>query len=209
MTSHRTLHDPKVRQVGRRHLRQDAVLATLMRRHGDSWPKINMTRFDHLATAILNQQISTKAAATIRRRFVEALGGRITAERILALDEKKFREAGLSKQKQRYILDLARRVEAGELRLRGLHRLDNEQVQARLEAILGIGRWTAQVFLLFELGRPDVLATGDLGLQAAAHNLYDLKDRPSPAQLEELAEPWRPYRGLASWYLWRSLHEED
>lgn len=160
--------------------------------------------FAALVRAIVGQQLSTKAAATIAGR-VAALGadGFPTAKELLATPYDTLRGAGLSDAKTRSVLDLAERVHDERLPLESLRTLDDEAVIETLVAVRGIGRWTAEMFLMFRLHRPDVLSTGDLGLQKGMKGLYRLRKMPTPATMQKRAEPWRPYRTIACWYLWR------
>jgi 3-methyladenine DNA glycosylase/8-oxoguanine DNA glycosylase len=155
---------------------------------------------------IIYQQLAAGAARTIHDR-VQALSLNPkrfpTSGEILALPEEALKDAGLSRNKLRAILDLAERVQEGRLKLRTLHRNTDEEVRERLTEVWGIGEWTAQMFLLFQLGRLDVFAPGDLGLQEGIRVLDGLEARPTPAQALERAEVWRPLRSVASWYLWR------
>ncbi len=129
-------------------------------------------------------------------------------EQILAADPQRLRDAGLSWPKVSYVRDLAERVADGELDLEQIAQLSDDEVVERLTEVKGIGRWTAEMFLIFHLGRPDVLPVGDLGIRRAAQLTYGLDELPDPEQLERIAEPWRPHRTLACLYLWRSLHNE-
>lgn len=162
--------------------------------------------FHTLARIIIYQQLATAAARTIHGR-VKALSPKPrrfpTATELLALPEERLREAGLSRNKLRAVRDLAEKVEDRTLRLHSLSRLPDEEVAAELTAVWGIGEWTAQMFLLFHLGRLDVFAPGDLGLQEGIRILDGLDARPTPAAALQRAEVWRPLRSVASWYLWR------
>jgi DNA-3-methyladenine glycosylase II len=159
-----------------------------------------------LARAIVGQQLSTKAARSIWARVEAVFDGRDPAPKdLLAVGPERLREAGLSRAKVAYLRDLAERVVDGRLDLRALPRLSDEDVVAALTEIKGIGRWTAEMFLMFHLARPDVISTGDLGLRRAVQIEYGLKDLPGPQDFERIAEPWRPHRTLACLYLWRSL----
>jgi DNA-3-methyladenine glycosylase II len=163
--------------------------------------------FGALARGIVGQQLSTTAARSIWDRLVTSLGEEEpTADTILAADPDALRKAGLSRAKVAYLRDLAERVESGDLDLQGISELPDEDVIAALVAIKGIGRWTAEMFLIFHLGRPDVISTGDLGIRRAVQIAYGLDELPGPSDLERIAEPWRPHRTLACLYLWRSLH---
>jgi DNA-3-methyladenine glycosylase II len=160
-----------------------------------------------LLRSVVGQQVSAKAAATIYGRVLDLLGGTTpTPAELLAAGPEKLRAAGLSGRKVEYVRDLAAHVESGELELDRLSELDDEEVIAEVSAIRGFGVWSAQMFLIFQLERPDVLPTGDLGIRRAVQIEYGLDDLPDPADLTEIAEPWRPQRTLACIYLWESLH---
>ena len=162
-----------------------------------------------LVRSIVGQQLSTKAAATIYGRLVELFGGRTpTPVELLAADPEQVRAAGLSRPKVAYLRSLAEHVESRELELDRLTELPDEEVVAQLTAVKGLGRWTADMFLIFHLRRPDVLPVGDLGIRRAVERAYELPGLPDAAELTEIGEPWRPNRSLASLYLWRSLDSE-
>jgi DNA-3-methyladenine glycosylase II len=158
--------------------------------------------FRTLADAIISQQISIKAAAVIMGRL-EQLLGEVTPERLMAKDHEQLREIGLSGQKARYLRDLAERTATRALDLAALPAQDDDAVIAQLTAVKGIGRWTAEIYLMFALGRPDVLPADDLGLRYAVQQFYQLPAPPLPAELRRIGEAWRPHRSVASWYLWR------
>jgi DNA-3-methyladenine glycosylase II len=187
------------------HLQRDARLARVIERVAlrPPPPRAEGTHFSALARAIVYQQLAGKAAATIHGRVVEAVGGEVTAASVAAVTDAMLRKAGLSRQKLGYLRDLSAKAE--ELALEELHARSDEEIIAALRAVKGIGLWTAQMFLMFRLGRPDVLPVHDLGIRKAAQKLFRLRSLPAPERLEKLAEPWRPYRTIASWYLWRSL----
>ena len=190
----------------RRHLaRRDPVLKRLIAAVGPCTLRPDPDGFAILVRAIVSQLISTKAAETIGRRLREALGGAgLAPAALLALPEEALRGAGLSGGKARAVRDLAERVHSGALPLDRLPDMTDDEVIAALLPVRGIGRWTAQMFLIFSLGRLDVLAVDDLGLRAGARDQYGLEELPDRVRLTELAEPWRPYRSVATWYLWRS-----
>lgn len=186
----------------------DPVMAALIRRAGPC--RLGSSRaadpFFLLLRAIVSQQLSTKAAATIFGRLCALFpAGRPTPARLLALDDATLRGVGLSAQKTRFVRDLASRVHDGRLDLRALDTYDDARALAALTSVLGIGTWTAEIFLLFQLHRPDVLPLGDLGLLTAMQRVYGLRVRPTPKRASTLAEAWRPHRSVAAWYLWRSL----
>jgi DNA-3-methyladenine glycosylase II len=162
--------------------------------------------YEALARAIVGQQLSTKAARSIWERLVDILGGGLpTPAQLLATDPETVRSAGLSRSKVNFLRDLAERIEDGRLDLGRLADLPDEDIVATLTEIKGVGPWTAEMFLMFHLGRPDVISTGDLGIRRAVQIEYGLDDLPGPNDLERIAEPWRPHRTLACLYLWRSL----
>jgi DNA-3-methyladenine glycosylase II len=196
------------------HLRAgDAVMARLIDDYGGPLPLEPDRRGrpdDHygaLVRSIAGQQLSVKAARSIWNRLIERYGGETpTPEQILAEEPEEFRAAcGFSRAKVAGLRSLAEHVVDGRLELGRLEQLEDEQVIEELVAVKGIGVWTAQMFLMFTLHRPDVLPVGDLGVRNAAMRAYDLDRPPAPDELTSLAEPWRPYRTRASLYLWRSL----
>jgi len=192
-----------------RHLSEaDAVMARLIPMVGPFALRLKRGRFETLVRSIISQQISTSAANSIRAKLQRALGGAIRAEVVAAADEATLRGAGLSTQKIRYLRDLSERVACGDVRLRGIHRLDDVRVIEELTQVKGIGEWTAQMFLMFHLGRPDVFPHGDLGIQTALRNLYGLRESRKRERAERIAARWRPYSTVASWYCWRSLELE-
>jgi DNA-3-methyladenine glycosylase II len=159
-----------------------------------------------LVRSIVGQQLSTKAAASIYKRVLELFDGAVpTPAQLIAVDPDTLRGAGLSHAKVAYLRDLAGRVEDGDLDLDHLAELSDAQVVEQLTAVKGIGQWSADMFLIFQLGRPDVLAVGDLGIRRAAERAYGLPEIPDAKTLTRIAEPWRPYRSLACLYLWTSL----
>ncbi|HWE40116.1 MAG TPA: DNA-3-methyladenine glycosylase [Isosphaeraceae bacterium] len=168
-------------------------------------PKPAPERFGTLVRAIIGQQISTKAAASIAARLRERAGATLTPAAIFDVGAEGLRGVGLSRVKVAYVLDLADAVATGRVPLARIGALDDEAIVERLTSVKGIGRWTADMFLIFALGRPDVLPVGDLGVRVALRNHFDLPDLPNPYLCRTLAEPWRPYRTLAMWYLWRML----
>jgi DNA-3-methyladenine glycosylase II len=197
---------PSDHSKAQRHLaRRDPVLKRLIATVGPCTLRYEPNRFASLARSIISQQISTKAALAIRMRLEEALGGQgITPPGILALSDQALRAVGLSGSKQKSLRDLATHAHRGVVSLEAIHELEDEAVVATLVPIRGVGRWTAQMFLIFSLGRLDVLPVDDLGLRAGVQDCYGLPELPDKAGLTELAEPWRPYRSIATWYFWRS-----
>jgi DNA-3-methyladenine glycosylase II len=159
-----------------------------------------------LMRSIVGQQLSTKAAATIYGRVRELFGGHPpTPKQLLKADPDRMRAAGLSRAKVAYLRDLAQHVEDGTLELEHLPELPDEEVAAQLTAIKGLGQWTADMFLMFHLGRPDILPVGDQGIRRAIQVEYGLRKLPDAKRMQKIAAPWRPYRTLASLYLWSSL----
>lgn len=201
--------DPRYR-AGVDHLsRKDKVMRRIIPRIGPyrALPDKKRPPWETLVTAIVHQQLSLKAGRTIAGRLRDLAPGEgfPTPAQILEVDPQALRAAGLSGSKVGYVRDLARKVADGELRLDRLKRLDDEAVISRLTEVRGIGRWSAQMHLMFHLGRLDVLPTADLGLQAAAGRAYGLGQNATEKQLEDLAEKWKPYRSLGSWYLWQGM----
>ena len=194
-----------------RTLRADPVMAGLVAEHHEAVKRdIGEERpgdaYGALLRSIVGQQLSTKAARTIYGRMTEIFGGHApTPRQLLATEPEQIRAAGLSNAKVAYLRDLAVHVEEGTLELERLPDLDDEEVAAQLTAIKGLGRWTADMFLMFHLGRPDILPVGDQGIRNAARVQYRLRKLPDAKRLEKLARPWRPYRTLACLYLWSSL----
>jgi len=189
-----------------RHLRKsDPVLAGIIDRVGDYRIEFRDPDFETLVKSIVYQQLSGRVAHVIFGRLGQAAGGKITPESILKLRPARMRAVGLSGQKTEYIRDLARHARDGRIRFEELPDLADEEVMARLTAVKGIGVWTVHMFLIFALRRHDVLPTGDLGIRNAIRQAYGLEALPLPGEIETMAERWRPFCTVASWYLWRSL----
>jgi DNA-3-methyladenine glycosylase II len=189
----------------------DPVMARLIDEHG-TLVRRDLKRerpgdaYGALLRSIVGQQLSTKAAATIYGRMMEIFGGHTPAPReLLEADPDKIRAAGLSRPKIAYLRDLAQHVEDGTLELERLPDLPDEEVAAQLTAIKGLGQWTADMFLMFHLRRPDILPVGDQGIRRAVKVEYRLRKMPDPKRMQRIAKPWRPYRTLACLYLWSSL----
>lgn len=188
------------------HLKKsDAVLASVIARVGPCQVAYREPTFEALARSIVFQQLSTKAARTIYGRLEEAAGGKLTPEAIQNLSLDEMRRCGLSKQKIGYIRDLAEHAVSGRVDFGKLPAMSDEEVIVALTDIKGVGVWTAHMFLIFALRRPNVLPVGDLGVRTAIQRLYGKRKLPTPAQMEKLAESWHPYCSFAAWYLWRSL----
>lgn len=178
-------------------------IATRLKRRSEERPT---DAYGALLRAIVGQQLSTKAARTIYLRVIDLFGGSTPSpEQLLEAREEDLRAAGLSGRKTEYIRDLASHVLSGELELDRLDELSDEEVIAEIVAVRGLGQWTAEMFLLFHLERPDILSGGDLGIRKAIQIEYGLEGMPPPTRVLEIGEPWRPYRSLASLYLWESL----
>jgi DNA-3-methyladenine glycosylase II len=199
--------DPESVNAAIAHLRRrDGVLRGVIQAVGPFRLKLGRDRFQTLVKSIISQQISGKAARSIQKRLVTLVGpGRFTPERLAELSLAELRSAGVSPQKGGYLHDLAVKVASGEVRLARLGRLPDEDVIAQLTRVRGIGVWTAQMFLMFSLGRPDVFPHEDLGIRTALKRLYGLNDLPDCETSHDIARPWRPYATIASWYCWRSL----
>jgi DNA-3-methyladenine glycosylase II len=188
------------------HLKKsDPVLRTIIERVGPCRMEFGPAEFCSLAEAIIYQQLNGKAAVTIWKRFAALAGEPVTPEGILKLSDEQLRAVGLSKQKSAYLKDLAAKTAAGLLDFSGLPHLPDEEVIEHLTQVKGIGVWTAHMFLIFSLRRPNVLPTGDYGVQMAVKKHYKKRKLPKPKDMEKIARAWEPYRSIACWYMWRSL----
>ncbi len=216
------------------HLKKsDPVMRAIIERVGPCRMEFGDPEFHSLAEAIVYQQLNGKAAVTIFKRFAALAGDPLTPEGILKLTPEQMRAVGLSKQKSSYLVDMASRAHRGELNFSRLPGMSDEEVIEHLTQVKGVGVWTAHMFLMFTLRRPNILPTGDFGLRMAVYKHYlekraakkrtektgNVKGRkgprkktlspkitlPTPAQMEKIAKPWEPYRSIACWYLWRSL----
>ena len=192
-------------------MKSDATLRDVIKRIGPcelhaAAPK---DAFVALCMSIASQQLSVKAAATIFRRFEDRFppDRRPTPDRVMTLTDDEIRACGFSRPKVSFIKDLAARVIDGRLDLKGLKKHPDDEVMRQLIAVKGIGRWTAEIFLMFRLGRPDILPADDLGLMNAVQRVYRLRKRPDAKKLRAMGEAWSPYRSVASWYLWQSLNK--
>jgi 3-methyladenine DNA glycosylase/8-oxoguanine DNA glycosylase len=198
---------PETLRAAVAHIRRDPVLAPIVRRVGDCrWKADRRTPpFAALVEAILYQQITGRAAQTIHGRLIALLGRKPPRpEDFHAATDEALRGCGLSRQKIRYMRDLVARTQDG-LPLGRLSRLSDEAVIEALTSVMGIGRWTAEMYLMFRLGRPDVLPVSDYGIRKAMQKAYGWRSLPKPDRMRRTAEAWRPYRSVACWYLWRSL----
>lgn len=192
-----------------KHLRKDKILGTILDKYTVSTPKISTNLFQDLLEAIIGQQLSGKAASTIFGRFLGLFPKEQTPkpEEILKLSEESLRSCGLSHQKASYLKSLSEEIKSGRLTLEELHVLPDEAVITALTKVKGIGPWTAEMFLIFSLGRLDTFSVGDLGLRTAVGRLYGV-DRNDKIKIEEISKKWSPYRSLASLYLWKSLEND-
>ena len=190
--------------------RRDPVIRDLIRRHGACGlaDAQHTDPFQALVHAIVSQQLSTKAAATIAARFAGLYGGFPTPAQVTLTSDQQLRGVGLSAQKIGYLRDLCQRISDASLPLAALDAMADDEVVAALTQVKGIGRWTAEMFLMFRLHRPDVLPVGDLGIVKAVQKAYRLRKVPTPERLTRIGEAWRPYRSIACWYLWASLHNK-
>ena len=188
------------------HLKKsDPVLRAIIERVGPCRMEFGTPEFSSLAEAIVYQQLNGKAAVTIFNRFAALAGEPLTPEGILKLSDAQLRSVGLSKQKSAYLKDLAAKTASGLLDFKRLPDLTDDEVIRHLTQVKGIGVWTAHMFLMFSLRRPDVLPTGDYGVQVAMRKHYKKRKLPKPKDMEKIAKAWAPYRSVACWYMWRSL----
>lgn len=200
-------HDPRQIETGLKHLRAaDPIMRNLIERIGPFRLRTQPNRFRSLVRAIIAQQISGSAARSIHQRLQRHLAPRrITAKNLAGLTTPQMRAVGLSPQKSAYLSDLANKIVSGQVRLKNLAKLPDEKVIDELIQVKGIGVWTAQMFLIFSLARLDVFPYADLGIRSALRNLYRLDELPDMETSHAIAQPWRPFASLGSWYCWRSL----
>jgi DNA-3-methyladenine glycosylase II len=188
------------------HLKKsDAVLGKVIQQVGPCKITYHEPEFATMARSIVFQQLNGKAASSIYAKFEAGCGGDVCPDAILRLRRARLRSLGISPQKSDYLRDLAKRTRAGEIDFATMLSLDDDEVMRRLTQVKGVGAWTAHMFLIFALRRPDVLPVGDYGVRSAMQRLYQLETLPRPAEMERIAAAWRPWRSVASWYLWRSL----
>ncbi len=203
-----SLMDPKTLSAGLKHLKGDEKLCAVILRHPD--PEIGRegTVFEALCRAIVYQQLSGKAAATIYGRFALLFPKKVPTPKLLLKREREsLRAAGLSNQKTDYLYDLSRKFDEGFITPEKFPDMTDEEIREHLVAVKGIGVWTADMFLMFTLGRPNVLPTLDLGIKKGFQKLYGLKSLPDDKKMQKLAKSWHPYCTIASWYLWRLADE--
>lgn len=188
------------------HLRKDNILNLVIDKYKVSSPKISVNLFQDLLESIISQQLSNKAASTIFNRFLSLFPKEQVPqpEEILKLNEETLRSCGVSHQKASYLKSLAEEITSQKIVLDNLHLLEDEEVILELTKVKGIGRWTAEMFLIFSLGRQNIFSVGDLGLRSAVAKLYGV-NREDKIKIEEISKSWNPYRSLASLYLWKSL----
>jgi DNA-3-methyladenine glycosylase II len=192
-------------------MRADKVLRRLMEERGPIDPEIDRRGsrpdpYEAIARAIVGQQLSTRAARSIWEKLLGIFGGKTpTPDELLRRRPQTLRKAGLSNAKVEFLRDLAKRISDGRLDLKSLAKLSDEDIVAELIEVKGVGRWTAEMFLIFHLGRPDVVSAGDLGIRRAVQIAYGMEDLPGPEEMERISDEWRPHRTLACLYLWRSL----
>ena len=188
------------------HLKKsDPILRAIIERVGMCRMEFGEPEFSSLAEAIVYQQLNGKAAVTIFNRFVALAGDPLTPEGILKLSNEQMRSVGLSKQKSAYLKDLAAKASDSLLNFERLQDMTDDEVIEHLTQVKGIGVWTAHMFMIFSLRRPNVLPTGDYGVQMAIRKHYKKRKLPKPKDMEKIARAWEPYRSVACWYMWRSL----
>lgn len=205
---YRVITPALARQAAEQLRRHDPVLKPVIARAGPVAIKPHRNYYWELIDSIISQQLSVKAAAAIERRFRELFGSDFPEPAaILAKSVDELRSVGLSRAKAAYISDLAQHILDGKLQFDKFDAMDNQTVTAELTAVKGIGEWTAHMFLIFCMGRPDVLPTGDLGIRTGIRRLYGLGELPTPAEIRAIADAnrWHPYESIASWYVWHSL----
>jgi len=191
-------------------LKKDPKLARIIKVVGKYQITTTSNYFESLIEAIITQQLAGSAAKAISKRFRGLYGKRFPKPAdVLKTSDSKIRKTGLSGMKVKYIKDLSKNIESKKLKLRSLSKLSDDEIVEQLTQVKGIGRWTAEMFLIFSLGRMDVLPVGDLGLKKGVQLLNSSTKLPTPDEIEELAEKWRPYRTVATWYLWKSLQKFD
>jgi 3-methyladenine DNA glycosylase/8-oxoguanine DNA glycosylase len=203
----RTRRLPYDARAARRHLlRADPVMRAIVKDVGPFTIEVRGRPYQSLMRALLYQQLAAAAAAAIERRFLALYGGRTPEpNELLSTKAEDLRAAGLSRQKASYLMSLAEHFSDGLLNDRKLLRMDDQAIVEAACQVKGVGPWTADMLLLFCIGRPDVLPVGDLGVRASMMKAYGLEALPDPATMERIAEPWRPYRSAGSWYLWRRV----
>jgi DNA-3-methyladenine glycosylase II len=197
-------------QVVIHHLSKDRKLAKIIRTIGNYEIKITKNKYESLVEAIITQQLSGSAAKSISKKFRSLYSTRFPKPiDVIKTSNTKLRRSGLSKMKIEYIKDLSKKIESKDLYLSKISKLSDEEVISELTEIRGIGRWTAEMFLIFSLGRLDILPVGDLGLKKDIQKLHSMPEIPKDNEMRKIAEKWRPYRTVATWYIWKSLQSFD
>lgn len=193
-----------------RQLKKDQKLRDVITQVGKFQLKITKNRYKSLVEAIATQQLTGSAAKSILNKFTSMYDNRFPKPiDVIITSNKKLQNTGLSRMKVLYIKELSKKIESRELNFKKISKLSDEEVVSELTKIKGIGRWTAEMFLIFSLGRLDVFPTGDLGLKKGIQLLYSMSELPQPPEMVRIAEKWRPYRTIATWYLWKSLKKFD
>lgn len=192
-----------------RFLKQDPNLSKIIRQVGNYKIRQRNHHFASLVEAIISQQLAGAAADAILHRFKKLYPAFPKPAQILQTKNSELRSVGLSKMKIEYLKDLARKIEDGEIMIKALSKMSDEEVIERLTRVKGIGRWTAEMFLIFSLGRQDVFPVGDLGLRKGVQKAFSLQEMPKPKEVEKIGMRWKPYRSVATWYLWKSLQNFD
>jgi len=198
----------KLRQAESELTKRDKKLAPIIKASGPCRIKPHTDHYGELVGSIVGQQLSSKAAAVIWQRVLDLFGGKMpSSAQLIKVEDQKLRDVGLSWAKVGYVKDLAQHIIDGRLDLDHIATMPNEQLIEQLTAVKGIGEWSAHMFMMFGLGRLDILPTGDLGIRKAIQKLYDLKSLPDPTKIITIANKnkWHPYESVASWYLWQSL----
>lgn len=191
-------------------LKRDPKFAKIISQVGEYNVKITKNRYQSLVEAIIAQQLSGSAAESILKKFKKLYKTKFPKPiDVIKTSDFKLRSAGLSKMKVSYIKDLSKKIEQNQLNMRNISTKSDEYVIEQLTSVRGVGRWTAEMFLIFSLGRLDVLPVGDLGLKKGIQLMYSFDDLPDERKIEQLAETWKPYRTVATWYLWKSLQKFD
>jgi DNA-3-methyladenine glycosylase II len=190
-------------------LKKDPKLAKIIKYVGSYEISLMKNPYESLVEAIITQQLSGKAAESISKRFRKLFVRFPKPADVIKMPDSRLRSAGLSGMKVKYIKDLSEKIESKELKMRSLKNMTDEEVIMQLTQVKGVGRWTAEMFLIFSLGRLDVLPVGDLGLKKGIQRMYSMPDLPEKDEIEDLAEKWRPYRTVATWYIWKSLNQFD
>lgn len=191
-------------------LKKDPKLAKIIKKVGDYNVKITKNRYQSLVEAIIAQQLSGSATKSILKKFKKLFKSKFPKPvEVIKTPDSKIRSTGLSKMKIMYIKDLSKKIQSKKLNMKIISTKSDEYIVEHLTDVKGIGRWTAEMFLIFSLGRLDVLPVGDLGLKKGIQLMYSLKELPNEKEIERIAESWKPYRTVATWYLWKSLQKFD